>query len=36
MKSLPPYNSGKKYLIEQCQKININDYVREVSSQVKD
>ncbi len=32
---MKPNNLGKKYLVEQCQRINITDYNRQVRNQIK-
>lgn len=36
MKELKPNNLGKKYLVEQCPKINISDYLRQAKNKLKE
>jgi len=36
MKTLTPNNSGKKYLTEQCHKIKISDYLKQVKNNLKE
>jgi len=36
MKPLNPNNSGKKYLTDQCQSINISTYLRVIKEQLKE
>ena len=35
MKILNPYNLGKKFLVEDCQKICVNSYVKKATQKVK-
>jgi len=36
MKSLNPNNSGKKFLVEECQKIFINTFSRQAKKEAKE
>lgn len=36
MKPLKPNNLGKSYLVEQCRKINISDYLGEARNRLKE
>jgi hypothetical protein len=35
MKSLYPYDSGEKILIEQCERLEINNFIRKASTELK-
>jgi len=35
MKRLKPNNLGKKYLVEQCERVSINDYLRQAKKKIK-
>jgi hypothetical protein len=36
MKRLKPNNLGKKYLVEQCERVSINDYLRQAKKKIKE
>ena len=36
MKTMKTNNLGKKYLVEQCQRINITDYNRQAKNKIKE
>ncbi len=36
MKSLPPYDLGKQYLVEECQRISITPYLRKAKEKLRE
>ena len=35
MKTMSPNDFGKKYLVEQCQKVRISDFIRKTNQELK-